>query len=404
MQAISVGKEESSISFSSWILGFLLFSLIPAFYVWNNPLDTIFTFLLSAMVLVDTAQNRTSRDRFRLMGIGLYLLIFMVFIIRSDFTILGIIKKLFVIPLLFARRDLLEETFRAFVRIFAIVMSVSLVVYFVVVLLGINLPRVQIQPLNDLKTGSYYLYPFLILTDARDMIGFSFRFHGFFDEPGVVGTISAIILVIERFNLRSKFNIVILLAGIFSFSMFFYLTCFIAILLTAPNKVKIGTLVLVAVLLYLFRDNEIVDQLIFSRFTDDEGLWSLYDNRNTGVFNLYYESFSKSSAFWTGLGAGSAANIGEGGSSYKMLVYDYGMIFFVLYVAIYYFFVFGIFKGWKTYFAFSLILLGTMYQRPFVGEITYTFLMLVSTYLIAERYRSFKSKNSIATYERRATC
>lgn len=389
-------KGELSISIKGWALGFLLFSLIPAFYVWNNSLDTLFTFAISVIVFFDSIQQKERVDYYRKIGIFLYIFIFLIFIFRSDFTILGIIKKLFVIPILFARKELLKDTYSAFVWVYAGVISISLIVYFAVIFVGIGLPSRVIEPLNDLKNYTYYLYPFLITSDSIDTLGLSFRFCGLFDEPGVVGTFSAIILIINRFDFSKVYNIIIFVAGIFSFSLFFYVICVAAVLLSAPGKVKIVTILFIGVLLFVFKDNEVVDQLIFSRFSgDDDGVLGMVDNRNTGLFNSYYERFSKTGAYWFGLGAGSAAKIGDGGSSYKMLVYDYGMLFFVPYIFVYYFFVFGNFRGWKSFVAFSLILLGTMYQRPFVGEITYTFLILSSSYLIAENYENKKTRKDI---------
>ncbi len=376
---------QERISPMGWIMGFLVFSLIPAFYVWNSPLDTIFTFAVSAIVMVDIIQHKDRMDKYRKLGIFLYVFIFLIFIIRSDFTVLGVIKKLFVIPLLFSRRALLKESFNAFVWVYAGVMTISLVVYILVIFAGIGFPYKVIDPLNELKNYTYYLYPFLITSDSIDTLGLSFRFCGLFDEPGVVGTFSAIILIINRFDFKRIYNIIAFIAGVFSFSLFFYVICTVAVFLSAPGKVKIGTVLLIAVVLYVFKDNEIVNQLVFSRFSDESAL-GIVDNRNTGYFVDVYEKFSKTPAFWTGMGAGKAEVLGEGGSSYKMLVYDYGMVFFFFYVLCFYFFAIGIIRGGRQYLAFSMILLGTMYQRPFLGGVSFTFIMLAAPHLIVECY------------------
>ena len=382
-----------------WIMGFLLFSLIPAFYVWNNPLYNLLSVVVAALVLIDIVQHkRDGRSSYHTIGCVIFIIVYLIYLLRGNFNIPGIILKLSVLPLLFARRELFKDSLKAFVIIYGVSMAISLVVYFLVTWLGVGLPSRVIAPWNDLKEATYYLYPFLVtVVDSSSLLDASFiRFHGFFDEGGVVGTISAIILVTENFNFRKLTNIVALVCGVFSFSLFFYLIVFAAIILNAPGKFKIGAIVVVAVALYLLRDNEIMDQMLFRRFSDESAL-GFVDNRNTGYFADVYEKFSKTTAFWTGMGAGKAEVLGEGGSSYKMLVYDYGMIFFIFYVLSFYFFAFGVIKGWRQYLAFSMILLGTMYQRPFLGGVSFTFIMLAAPHLIAEHYSSVKTPQKVNT-------
>ncbi len=382
-----------------WIMGFLLFSLVPSFYVWNNPLYNLFSVAMAGLVLFDTLQHKgEKRTSFHFLGCILFILVYMIYLLKSGFNVLGLILKLSVIPLLFTRKELFRDTLKAFVVIYAVCMAISLVVYFLVTWMGVGLPSRVIEPWNDLKDSTYYLYPFLVTAvDPSSLLDASFiRFHGFFDEGGVVGTVSAILLVIENFNFKKLTNIVALVSGIFSFSLFFFLICFVAILLNAPGKFKIGTVVVISVALYLLRENEIVDQMLFSRFSDESAL-GFVDNRNTGYFADVYEKFSKTPAFWTGMGAGKAEVLGEGGASYKMLVYDYGMLFFFFYVLSFFFFAFGLLKGWRQYLAFSMILLGTMYQRPFIGEITFTFIMLAAPHLIADYYSREKTAQTAKT-------
>lgn len=391
-QKINVQDRISPIG---WICGFLIFSLIPAFYVWNNPLYSLFSVVLAVLVIIDTLQQKgEKRTSYHTIGCVLFILVYITYIQRNGFNIYGLILKLAAIPLLFTRKNLFRDSIKAFILIYGASMAISLVVYFLVTWIGVGLPSIVIEPWNGLKDATYYLYPFLVTAVDNSLIDSGFiRFHGFFDEGGVVGTISAIILIMGNFNFKKKINIVALVCGIFSFSLFFYLICFVAILLSTPGKFKIGLVVIVAVIFYLLRENEILDQMLFRRFSD-ESAFGFVDNRNTMYFVNVYERFSKTPAFWTGMGAGKAEVLGKGGSSYKMLVYDYGMIFFFFYVLSYYFFAFGVIKGWRQYLAFSMILLGTMYQRPFIGEVTFTFIMLAAPHIILENI--FRSENKDA--------
>lgn len=378
--------ENYNPSTKAYILAILLFSMIPAFYVWNNPFYTLLPYIIALIILLDIIQHSGSLDsRSNLNALFLGLVLFYFFLING-YTFIGFVTKLCVLPILFARRQLLKETLHAFTNTYALLMSMSLCVYFLVILFGINLPHRVLPPFNEIKTYSYLVYPFMVTPDSVNLLGANFRFMGMFDEPGVVGTISAVLLIIDRFDLKKKRNVVLLISGLFSFSLFFYLICFFSIFIYSPFKIKVGVVFLIGVLVFVLRDNDVVNALIFSRFSMENGMITFVDNRNTTLFNDVYEQFKQSSAYWTGMGVGSSMKVGEGGSSYKMLVMDYGMLFFVVYLISFYMIIFRIYKNWKCYLAFSIILLGIMYQRPFVGEITFTFLVLSASVLIPEKY------------------
>lgn len=334
--------DSSKVSTKAYILALLLFSMIPAFYVWNNPLYTLLPYIIALIVFTDILQHSSQRNSVFIQHTLCLALVLFYFFIINGYTIIGFITKLCVFPILFARRKLFKETLQAFTNVYALLMLFSLCSYFLVILLGVNLPYRVIPPFNEIKTYSYLLYPFMVTSDSVNLLGANFRFMGMFDEPGVVGTISAVLLIISRFDFKQKRNIVILISGIFSFSLFFYLICFISIIVQSPLKVKIVVVLFIGAILFLLRDNEVVNTLIFSRFTMENDFISFVDNRNTTLFNDAYEQFKQSSAYWTGMGVGTAMRVGEGGSSYKMLVMDYGMVFFGVYIISYYFLVFRI--------------------------------------------------------------
>lgn len=76
-----------------------------------------------------------------------------------------------------------------------------------------------ISPLNTIKSYEYIQYPFLVVSQVSDFV--YFRFCAYYDEPGVVGSIASLLLIGNRFNLRLWENWPILIAGLFSFSLFF---------------------------------------------------------------------------------------------------------------------------------------------------------------------------------------
>ena len=78
---------------------------------------------------------------------------------------------------------------------------------------------------NSLKVlhGEYYLkYPLSL--NLSSFLGQTvYRLLGPYDEPGVIGTLAALILSADNFRLNSKSNLILIIAGILSFSLTFYI-------------------------------------------------------------------------------------------------------------------------------------------------------------------------------------
>ena len=115
---------------------------------------------------------------------------------------------------------------------FKLIFTVSLLpgmFYWILHTVGINIDFAIIgqiaddQMLNPQKseTGTfYYLLPgSVILNYTLDYP--LFRLCGMFDEPGIVGTISALLLAADRVDLSKPTNLLLLLAGIMSLSLAF---------------------------------------------------------------------------------------------------------------------------------------------------------------------------------------
>lgn len=64
----------------------------------------------------------------------------------------------------------------------------------------------------------YTVYPLLVLDKGVDIL----RFYGPFNEPGVVGTLGAVLLCTQKFNFKDWRTLIILLAGVLSMSLFFF--------------------------------------------------------------------------------------------------------------------------------------------------------------------------------------
>lgn len=363
-----------------------LFSIIPAYYVWHSVLSNILLIVLSLFFVVNISKRGLEKDKI-VAGV-LFALTFVYYAIASSYNFYGFIAVICLLPIIIAKKTYIVSVYDAFVKVYAGIMLISMISFSLVVYLGIDLPHYSVPPLNEGKEYDYYVYPFFVIGD----LFLNFRFFGLFDEPGVVGTISGIILIAENFNLKKWYNIVVLASGLLSLSLFFLAICAIFIIATAPVKYKVLSVLLVCLVVILFSQSEILDQYVFSRLIFEDNKF-VGDTRTHGDFDSFYANFRHSSAYLTGLGAGTGAVRNEGGSSYKQLIVDYGLIFFLFNIFCYYLFSRKTLTSLKMMFVFFLSLLGSMYQRPFVAIPIYVFLMIASVYVISENYKTKKIKN-----------
>ena len=110
------------------------------------------------------------------------------------------------IPILFyADRKFLTDAFEKFVYVFSITLAFSIIQFILVQILGISMPAKSIQPLNKAKQASYLAYTFYVTTNqwGADILP---RFFGYYDEPGVVGTLSGLILMTRQSEETHKYS------------------------------------------------------------------------------------------------------------------------------------------------------------------------------------------------------
>lgn len=198
-----------------------------------------------------------------------------------------------------------------------------------------------------------------------------------YDEPGVVGTIAGAILMTRQFNFKKWINIPIFIAGILSFSLFFYVIFAIYVILFAKIRYKVITTVLVALAVYLWQENEILERYVFSRLEIENGEWT-GDDRTKAHFDYWYKTeFVNSKDFYFGLGRSANTLYNQGGASYKDVIVNYGIIFFVIYMGT--FTLFGLYrlKFSKEFFIYFFLLYGVIYQRPFIGSFVYLFIIFI---------------------------
>jgi len=276
------------------------------------------------------------------------------------------------------------RVFKTFTIIFAILL-IPAIIYWILGTLGFDIKYTILAPDNLIRVnaGIYYKQYFLAVEHIPGVEQSITRLTGIFDEPGVVGTFSGLLLGATRFKFKKNWvNVVILIGGFLSFSLAFYSLCLIFIILNSfkHSGVKVFITMAVILLAYItFISIEFNDPFFASlqnRLTIEDGFWT-GDNRTAQSFDIGYDFFLKQggSNLWFGNGVytSSRNELLAGGSSYKMLIYDNGIIGFALIIIWNVLACVGLRKANRSKDWYSLFLmimfLASIYQRPYTFTI-----------------------------------
>lgn len=285
-----------------------------------------------------------------------------------------------------------KKVFKAFSFLFMLAVIPAIIYWIGEELLNINFPYGTIYPVNAAKISGGFVYKHYfgaVITINRGYVIDTPRLCGIFNEPGVIGTIAALLLVGDGLKLKNNIkNIIILTAGILSFSLAFFILMTTAYILknitVKPKKIIIFIFTLVACLFLITTygvKNELLNKYIFSRLEIQNGDIS-GNNRTTDSFDYTYNNFLKNGnlkdlCFGKGTDAANNNVWMVESSSYKKLIYDFGIIG-SLYSLIYILSIIPIKykKTTKDMIIFVLIFIFSVYQRPYIMNLQFMVILL----------------------------
>jgi len=281
--------------------------------------------------------------------------------------------------LFFVKADSWKKIYHFFYVCYSISLIPSIILFVLVMYVGLDFPSTTIEPVNAVKLYDYQAYPCLVIANNDQFM----RFCGYYDEAGVVGTISGVVLLINKLNLKDWKNWPVLIGGLLSFSLFFYALLALYVLLFSNLKIKIVVFALIALaVIYISFDDSYFSKLIIERLEFDDGSFA-GDNRTTGNFSRYYTRFLGSDNVWSGLGTKYCETVVDvGGCSYKHIVVNQGVIFVAFYVVAMESFYYLKFGFSKNFILLSLVFLSLFYQRPFLYTTLYIMLFLAPAYVL----------------------
>lgn len=256
-----------------------------------------------------------------------------------------------------------------------VIIGVSLLAWFLF-LLGAQLPYFpdsfgfsELRMEAQYFFNNYYFFLHNIGTSFTDLLTLILpRFSSIILEPGYLGILLVILLYINGFNLRKKFNIVFLIALFFTFSLAGWLLCIFAYTFIALRTHKQKIKVIISILLGVFAfnaffsnyldGNNVVNEFVLQRlkFDDDRGTIAGY-NRTSEDFDRWFNtSFITSSEVLLGSDTYRTHFLHTTNVGWKPYMAQFGLLGLGLYV-LFLFYVFYVNKNFLTFGFFILYIL-----------------------------------------------
>ena len=213
---------------------FAVIGLNP-YYIWGT-LQLFYTISLALLILSSFYFKVIFSNRKFSLSPIIFILVFY-FSFSNGASVLGATGISAGIAFIFSiKNNYLVSIFYRFKQIYAFILIPGLILWVLHQFLGndfLYLGKFDESAIpNQLKVDAgqgYALYPFTVVLDYM-LYQPIYRFMGPFDEPGVVGTISAIVLAANKFKLKNKSDFIVLFSGVASLSLAFYLMSFIYLL------------------------------------------------------------------------------------------------------------------------------------------------------------------------------
>lgn len=200
-----------------------------------------------------------------------------------------------IVCVLFLRDDFKKTVLDYITKWFAYLMLIALAIYFI--LFVVPLPDAGIIEFGEeSRYGQYENYIFCVKSLENE--GGLLRFSGPFVEPGHLGMMCAFLLMANHFNFFNKWNIVLSISLVASFSLAGFALAIVGYLLSMFNKGRLSIYQISLALLILFlgynggkyynMGDNIINEKVLSRLEYDEDKGFIGNNRNTNAIDLYY--------------------------------------------------------------------------------------------------------------------
>lgn len=381
-------NDIKNITILSPIILLSILSLYP-YFIWGNSYIYKITLILSFISYIFILKN----NNFILKKNIIYSFLLLLFWISYAFFPRGSIDipipntGIFAILLYCLLPSALRtNAFRYFRFILSLILLLSLIQYPFIVARYIS-PVNELIPFSEIKQERnqfYFNYVFNIILNDQFLNIFNysfFRFSSIFDEPGLLGTISSILLFSYQNNENKKLEkFIFFFSLILSFSLGGYALFIIGILLKLTLNFSIKKLILFFGMLIIFASmlastdggrRYITDRILNTK-------QPITQSREDSSFSYKFNEKILSDGYYFAIGLGKDAHLktGDDVSSYKGFIYNYGILGLLLLLSILILIAYingNINK--QTIIILSLIFIN-FYQRPIEFNVYYYIIIL----------------------------
>ncbi len=357
-----------------FITALLLLCVLSPFYVWKlltlnlQLVRGLLTFICCWPFILNM-RKITQKDTGVVFVAFLAVLTYTFVAFIHEFTLLGLLARLlstFPVLILFSKKDFLVTVFECFFTLYSIMMLLAIISY-ILFLFGIS-PELGTIP-SPIEIGREYLhYPFFVI---EWQLVDTFRFGGPFDEPGVLGTISALLLCVKKYDLKDLRSIITFVSGLLSTSLFFYLMSFIFFiyyfLIIKKSLIAILSLTILLILLFSYtKEDPIIYDRVWSRIEWDSSNHQLKGDSRTSIEakNYYKETIGSFDWFWGLEDPTRYKRLAIDSSTYMNVIMWNGAIFFFLYLFFLILFVNCHIPSISKRVIVYIVIFVNMYQRP----------------------------------------
>ncbi|MGG0237422.1 hypothetical protein [Bacillus rhizoplanae] len=362
---------------------------LKPYFTWNLPILKIWFVIFFIITLVYIFINNIYISRTQLVNLFWLWIMFFLYVINEPLINIltnGMILLFSLSILLILDNDKKLIVYDIFLNILCIIFVLGLIIH-ILLILGVDLPHhILNAPFVDKPIYRNYVFSvYAQYHGISEAVSLPFggsvdRFCSIFNEPGVVGTVSSLILISRGYILKDKRNLILFLAGVFSLSFAFWIFCFGYFACKKKSLLLISATVMILIYFGLNENSalkKIIDNRIVDRLVIDKDTHKLAgNNRNNEIFDLIYADFLQNapvSQKLTGLGVEKyteeAVAVGAIASSYKSLIIIYGFLFSFVY------FLYFIFQTIRykniDVFIFGVFFLVSHYQRPYTFSLDY---------------------------------
>ncbi|WP_337073849.1 hypothetical protein [Aeromonas veronii] len=356
-----------------FLFSLLILVFLNPFYVWIWPKGSIVLFLILSVVTSFYTNQIYCKNRAGFAFLVSLLSFFYLF--ANDASVAGALALVVPIMMLLSMSDkVVVAIFDRFKSIYVVLLLPGIFLWFVHHIFGFDvlylgeIPSEYIKNKFKVDAGQgYALYPFAIVMDY--MLSYSvYRFIGFLDEPGFVGTVSGLLIALKGFDKKSKRDYVIFLAGIISFSLAFYVIVFVYYAIRSMFKFRLFIFMLFFSGFFLMASsyNETVNKYLVSRVMVVDGAVQGDNRIRSGLDSSFNEwLYGDLEKFMFGLNDYSP----DGSSSWKEIPVKSGFVGCILLILIFASIYYPRSSGGMVnvgFISFFAVFILSIYQRPYV--------------------------------------